>query len=190
MRRTDYSESSASSLFGLLHLGHLFDLGHRCGHGDEKVLGVVEDGNPLESRKVTNPDVVVDVEMAHIDFDEGRNLGRQRFDLDFILDRAEDAALFDAGRIPHEMEAHLGLDLFGEGHLDEVDMSKQGPVGMTIDDPDQGRDPGGVVDLEVDEDVESGIGVKSDTEVVVVDSHVLWLGASPIYNGRNLALTT
>jgi hypothetical protein len=59
---------------------------------------------------------------------------------------------------------------------------------MTVDYPNKGRDPGGVVDLEADENVEAGIGVERNAEVVVVDGHMLWLGASAIHNGRNLAL--
>jgi hypothetical protein len=60
---------------------------------------------------------------------------------------------------------------------------------MAINYPNKGRDPGGVVDLEVDENVEAGIRVKGNAEVVVVDRHMLGLGASAIHNGRNLALT-
>ncbi len=59
---------------------------------------------------------------------------------------------------------------------------------MAIDDPDEGRDPGRVVDLEIDENVESGIGVKSNAEIVVVDGHMLGLGAPAVDDGRDQAL--
>ena len=145
---------------------------------------------PSISGQVPNPDVVVDVEMADVDLDERRNLGRQRFDFDLVLDRAEDAALLDAGRVPDEVEAYFRLDLLGQRHLDEIDMSEQGPVWMAIDHPDQGRYPDRVIDLEVDEDVEASVGVEGDAEVVVIDGDMLGLGASPVNDRRHLALAT
>jgi hypothetical protein len=66
---------------------------------------------------------------------------------------------------------------------------KDRPIRVAIDYSNKGRDSGGIVDLEVDENVESGIGVKSDAEVVVVDGNMLWLGPPAIDDGRNLALT-
>ena len=44
------------ALFGtLFDLGDFFDFGHRRGHGDEKVVGIVEDGDTLDKRAGPEP---------------------------------------------------------------------------------------------------------------------------------------
>ena len=112
---------------------------------------------------------VVDSQFRDVELEGRWDLGGKGLDGDLVAGRNEDSSFLDSYRAADEVDGDLGMDFHGEVNTNEIDVTDEGLIGMAIDSSDQGRNPLGSVDLEVDHDICSGRGVKGLSEIVVID---------------------
>ncbi len=103
------------------------------------------------------------------------------------LARREHPALANPDRGPLEVDDHFGMDGLVQRHGHEVDVAVLVAEGVTLDHPGHGQDLVRPLDLEVDQGVGPGIGVKRHVEIMTVDGHVDRVDALSVDDRRDQA---
>jgi hypothetical protein len=104
--------------------------------------------------------------------------------------RAEDTALLDTGRCTFEVEGDIYGHRLAEIDSHEVDMSILAAEWVSLYDPGDRRDRVSAIDLEIDDGVSAGLGVKRNVKVVRVDLDRYRLQIGAIDDGGHVAGAT
>ena len=146
-RRRGSGGGSGGGAFLFLGLAHR---GHHAHHG---VAGVVHGAHALGQGDVLHGDVLVDVELGHVDDHLVRDVGRQADHLDGVAEDLQAAAQGDALGLARDLHGHMDVDLLVGIDAVEVHMVHLVLVGVVLHHPDEGR-PGGGLAVLLDHQVE------------------------------------
>ena len=160
-----FLELLALDLFGL----RLDELGRHRHRREHRLLGVVQEPEPLEGRKVGEAQGVADRHPADVELEVLRDLERERLDRDLADDLGEHAALGHADGLAEELDHDPRLDRLVQPDLLQVDVRERPLERMLLVRLEDRRARGASVEGDVEDRVEAALAREGPAQLALLD---------------------